>query len=192
MPVKKRGRKSGLTPRRERFAREYVVDLNAKAAAIRAGYSKKDAAREGCLLLKDRAVRALIDELKAKQYQRLELKADNVLLELSRIGFLDPAGVFNLDNVMLPIHEIPEDIRRCISSIEVEELWEGHREDRERVGNLVKVKFWNKNHALETLGKHFKLWVERLELGGRIDIAAALKKARERRLAGQPAPVAPS
>ncbi len=182
--AKRRGRKPGLTAKQELFCREYLVDLNAEAAAKRAGYAAKNAAREGCMLLKKPHVVQLVERLKSRQYQRLELKADNVLQELARIGFLDPAHVFDLQGVMLPIHEMPEEIRRAISSIEVETLYGGRGEAREAVGQLTKIKFWSKVDALQALGKHFNLWVERLEISGRVDVATALREARERRTKG--------
>lgn len=180
--AERRGRKPGLNPKQEKFCREYVVDLNARAAAIRAGYKESDAGPAACKLLKLPHVKALIAELKGKQFKRLELSADNVLQELSKVGFVDPAGLFNLDGVMLPVHEIPEDIRRAISSFEVETLYAGIGAARVEVGRVMKVKFWSKSHALDTLGKHFKLWVEQLEIRGRVDVADALRKARERRV----------
>lgn len=181
----KRGRKAGLTPKQERFCREYVVDLNQAAAALRAGYTEKDAGREGCILLKKTHVIALVEQLKARQYKRLDVKADNVLLELGRIGFVDPAGLFGLDGVMLPFNEIPEDIRRAISSVEVHTEYLGTGKNRKEWGRVLKIKFWSKVDALEALGKHFKLWVDRIEISGRVDVAVALREARERRAKGK-------
>ena len=67
---------------------------------------------------------------------------------------------------MLPIKDIPKAVRKAISGVEVEELFEGKGEDRVHVGTLRKVKFWDKVKSWELLGKHLKLFVERTEHTG--------------------------
>lgn len=177
----KAGRKPGLNAQQERFCREYVVDMSGTAAAGRAGY-KGDLGHQATVLLKKPHVQELVAKLKAKQFAKLELKAENVLQELSRIGFVDPAELFDLEGVMLPIRDIPEGIRRAIASIKVQTVYSGSGVNRTEIGRSLEVKFWSKVDALETLGKHFKLWVDRLEISGRVDVADALRKARERRV----------
>lgn len=156
----------------ERFAREYVIDLNASEAVIRAGYQAKTrqaAANKACKLLALPAVAGLIADLKAKQFKRLEVKADNVLLELARLVDTDPAKLYDESGAMLPIHQMPEDIRRCISSIEYDQLT-----------GRPKVKFWSKPEALALLGKHFKLFVDRVEVKEVGGFAERLARARAR------------
>jgi len=177
------GRKAGLTPQMERFAREYVVDLDPGAAALRAGYLAKDgkvAAQKGCHLLQRPDVAALVASLKAKQAERLDIKADDVLRELLRLARVDIGEAFDDDGKLKAIKDIPVDVRRAISAVEVDELFEGQGEDREQVGFTRKVKFWDKTRALELLGKHLKLWVERIEVKDVTDRAAALAKALAR------------
>lgn len=177
------GRKAGLTPQMERFAREYVVDLDVGAAVLRAGYSAKDgkvAATKGSHLLRRPDVARLVAELKAKQAERLDVKADDVLRELLRLARVDIGEAFDDDGKLKAIKDIPADVRRAISAVEVDELFEGQGEDREQVGFTRKVKFWDKTRALELLGKHLKLWVERIEVKDVTDRAAALAKALAR------------
>lgn len=174
MAIRRRGQT--LTPLQERFCREYIIDLEGKAAAIRAGYKAQTAKGSASELLQKPHVRAYIEQLKARQFKRIEVRADNVLRELGCIAFVDPIHVIDHSGFVLPLDQIPEDVRRAIASMEVE------------FGRVTKIKFWPKSHALDTLGKHFKLWVDRLEVSGRVDIADALREARARRLKAMAAP----
>ena len=146
---------SALTPRQERFAAEYLVDLNGTQAAIRAGYSATGANVTGVRLLSNPTVAALIAAGKEKQADRLEVRADTVLREILRIATTDLAQAFDESGNLLPIHQMPEDVRRAIASVKV-------RTDDD--GSLVReVKLWDKPKSLELLGKHLKLFVDRVE-----------------------------
>ena len=180
------GRKprGGLTPQAERFAHEYCVDLDGAAAVMRAGYksgSHNSALSKACHLLATPAVAALVASIKAKQAARLEFKADRVLLELARRVGIDPAKLFDEHGAMLPIHKMPEDIRRCISSIEYDQLT-----------GRPKVKFWSKTEALALLGRHFKLFVDRVEVKEVGGFAERLARARARAAARVAEPAAPA
>jgi phage terminase small subunit len=171
-----------LTGRRDLFAREYLKDLNGTQAAIRAGYAPAGAHVEGSRLLADEEVQAHIAGLAAARNTELKIEAREVLEELLRLAMQDIAPAFNDDGTLKQIHEIPADIRRAIAGVEVEELFEGRGQDREQVGVLKKVKFWNKNQALEALGRHLALFKDVIEHrfeGGIVpsDIEAAAKAA---------------
>lgn len=155
-----------LTPKQRMFALEYLVDLNATQAAIRAGYSGDTAAAIGAENLRKPHIRSLIDAALEKREQKLELKAERLLQELLRIGLVDIGQAFNDEGGLRKLKDMPEDVRRAISGIEVEELFEGRGEDREHVGQLRKVKFWDKTRGLELLGKHLKLFTDRVEHSG--------------------------
>ena len=75
-----------LTPKQERFCREYLKDLNASRAAKRAGYSVRTAAQQGARLLKNANVRRRVSELKRGRAKRAGLTAAKVLADLSRLG----------------------------------------------------------------------------------------------------------
>ena len=80
--------------------------------------------------------------------------------ECCRIAFADVGQAFNEDNTLKAIHEMPEDIRRAVSGIEVDEIYEGTGKDRELIGYTKKVKFWNKGKQIETLFKHHGLFAK--------------------------------
>ena len=76
-----------LTAKQARFVSEYLIDLNATQAAIRAGYAKSGAGVEGVRLLANAKVAEAIALGRAKQERRAEIKADDVIRELVKIGF---------------------------------------------------------------------------------------------------------
>jgi phage terminase small subunit len=153
--------------KQDAFVREYLVDLNATQAALRAGYSSSSAASQGARLLKNAKVRDAIDAAKRAQQERVEITADTVLRELLRIARVDVGEAFDNDTGALkPLKDMPEDVRRAISGVEVDELWGGGGRDRIEIGQTRKVKFWDKVKSLELLGKHLKMFVDKMEHSG--------------------------
>jgi phage terminase small subunit len=172
-------------PSHEAFVREYCVDLCGAAAVERCGFfnctTRTSRARKASWLLKQPGVVAAIREWKARQEARVEVKADQVLAELRRLALVDIGEAFDADGKMRPLKDMPADLRRAISAVEVEELDLGGGEVS---GTVRKVKFWDKVKALELLGKHLKLFIERVEVSDVTDRAEALARARARALAG--------
>lgn len=156
----------GLNPKQQRFVAEYLVDLNATQAAIRAGYSAKGARVNGPRLLSNAVVAAAIQERQAKRIGKLELTADAVLGELLRIAKADIAEAFEEDGNLRKLSEIPEDVRRAVAGIEIDDRWEGRGEEAVRY-TVKKLKFWDKNRALELLAKNLGLLVEKHEHTGK-------------------------
>jgi phage terminase small subunit len=169
-----------LTPKQNRFVAEYLVDLNATQAAIRAGYSKRTATEQSYDLLRKPQIRAMIDEAMVKRAERVEVKADDVLRELMRVGLADISQAYDKNGQLKPLHEMSEDVRRAIAGVEVEELYEGHGDDRVRIGSLVKVRFWDKTRGLEMLGRHLKMFTDKVEHEAGPGLEALLLAAREK------------
>lgn len=151
-----------LTPRQLAFVREYPVDMNATAAAERAGYGggKGGASVAGCRLLADSRIGALIGEALNQRAARVELSADRVLQEVARLALADPLLAFNDDGTLKPLKDIPEDLRRCLAGVELRQV------DGEKTATITKVKFWDKRASLELAMKHLGLLKDKLELGG--------------------------
>lgn len=147
-------RPSALTPRQERFVAEYLVDRNGKQAAIRAGYSPRSAEVTASKLLSNPKVREVVERKVEAQAERLEVKADTVLRELLRIATADIGEAFDANDNLKPMHEIPEEVRRAIGAFEFKAGDDGITR---------KVKFWDKNKALESLGRHLKLFTDKVE-----------------------------
>ena len=79
-----------LTSKQQRFVEEYLIDLNATQACIRAGYSSRNADKIGSELLGKTGVSAAVERAKARRAARTEITQDRVLQELAAIGFADP------------------------------------------------------------------------------------------------------
>jgi phage terminase small subunit len=106
------------------FAHEYLVDHNATRAAIRAGYSARSAASQASDLLKKPEIRRIISDATRKLTERTTVTTERVVLELYRILTADVLELFDADGCVKPVGDIPEDLRRGIPSMEVEELTE--------------------------------------------------------------------
>ncbi|WON72881.1 terminase small subunit [Nitrosospira sp. Is2] len=145
-----------LTPKQQRFAAEYCVDLNATAAYRRAGYNARGNAAEACAsrLLSNAKVQQAIREKERIAASRLEVTAENVLREASALAFSDIRRLFNVDGSPKSIQELDDATAAAISSIEVGEM----RSEGKVIGRVCKIKLWDKNSAQERLFKHLGLF----------------------------------
>jgi len=158
-----------------RFCEEYVIDLNATQAAGRAGYSKRSAQHLGYQLLQNPLVTKRLAELVGDRTERTQITADVVLGELLRLARVDPLDVFDEHGGLLPVKDMPEDVRRAISSIEV-------TSNTMRGGDTVlthKIKFWPKNNALQLLGQHLRLFADVVEHKDH-DVEQAIREGKRR------------
>lgn len=170
----------GLTPKQQRFVEEYLVDLNAAAAYRRAGYTAKGNSAEtnAARLLRNAQVQAELTRLRSAQQERTEVTADRVVRELACLGFSDIGQVLDLTGETPRLRapaEIPEAARRAIASVKVRRYTEGRGDDALEV-EVIEFKFWDKNAALEKLGKRLAMWKDHVEHtgpdGGPIQIRA--------------------
>ena len=92
----------GLTPKQYIFCKEYLVDMNATRAIIKAGYSEKSADTQGSRMLRNVKVRAYLDEMTAHRAEKLDITADKVLQEIANVAFFDIRNIFenNLKRVL--------------------------------------------------------------------------------------------
>ncbi|WP_442596325.1 terminase small subunit [Parapusillimonas sp. JC17] len=182
-----------LTPKKRCFAAEYIKDLNATQAAIRAGYSERTAKSQGQRLLTDVDVAALIGELQQRRNERVQIDADYVLRRLFEIDQMDVLDIMTEDMSLRPVSEWPKVWRQYLSGFDLAEMFEGRGEDREMVGILKKIKWPDKVKNLELLGKHVDVQAFREQVGhsgpngGPIEVAALTreeyKHARQEMLA---------
>lgn len=170
----------GLSKRQFTFCVEYLKDQNGKQAAIRAGYSKKNAESIASRLLKRPKVQEFLRVHMKKAEERAEITVAEIIHEIARLAFVDVGKIFDEDNNLKDVKEWPEEIRRAVSSVEIEDLFEGHGKEREHVGYTKKVKLWDKTKALELLGRWRKLFTDKIEINDKSSLADRLKRARER------------
>lgn len=169
----------GFTPKESRFVQEYPIDLNGAAAARRSGYSEATAKAIACeLLSKPRIQDAITAEMLARS-ERTRITQDRVLYGIADLAFYDIADLFADDGSLKAVHDIPVAMRNAIAGIEVEELWEGRGEARERIGNLHKVKLADRKGSLELLGRHLKLFTDKVEHSGTVTLEEILTASRE-------------
>ncbi len=148
-----------LTDKQRRFVDEYLVDLNATQAAIRAGYSKATASRIGPELLGKTCVAEAIAEARHARSERTQVTADRVLKELAAMALYDPAELVQTAiNSPADIAKLPEQVRRAIIG------WSWDRN-----GNFV-LKLSPKTPSLELIGRHLSLFKDNLNVIGSISI----------------------
>jgi phage terminase small subunit len=155
-----------LTPRQQRFVEEYLVDLNATQAAIRAGYSKKTADTIGLQLLRKTWVAEAIATAQAKRAEKAEITAAKVLAEVAKLAFADVRALFDENGRLRPIHTLSAEAAAAIASFEVvtRRMPGGEPPDVEHV---AKVRCWDKGQSLALLAKHLGLTPDRLQQLGR-------------------------
>lgn len=149
-----------LTIKQKRFAEEYLVDLNSAAAIQRAGYKVKPqhAGKLGHRTLQSPAVQEYIAELTAERSKRTQITADRVLEEIAKVAFVNIADFIDDDGRMLP----PGNINRE-NMATVQELTERVYGGDENPIVERKYKLNDKMNALEKLGKHLKLFTDKVE-----------------------------
>lgn len=146
-----------LTNKQQRFVEEYMIDLNATQAAIRAGYSVKTAQRIGSENLLKLVIQSKIQELRTKQQARTQISADWVLKEIHRIASFDVRKMYDEYGKLIPVHMLDDDTAAAISGLDVVQSVDGEGGSE----TVKKYKISDKNTALEKLAKHFDLYGER-------------------------------
>ncbi|EPY8510948.1 TPA: terminase small subunit [Pseudomonas aeruginosa] len=178
-----------LTKKQRLFVDEYLIDLNATQAAIRAGYSARRATEIGYQLLQRPEVAQAIQAAMAERSKRTEVEADYVIRRLREIDEMDVLDILEDDGSFRPIRDWPRAWRQFLSGIEIAELFEGRGDDRRIAGVLRKVKWPDKLRNLELLSRHVGTESAALDLElKRLDVA---KKRAELKLLENPEDEAP-
>ncbi len=178
----------------EQFCQGYIINLNITKAAEYAKYSEKTAAQQGSRLFKDVKIQARIAELQEKRAKRTEITQDRVLKELAMIGFSDLANYININGdtgaiAAKTFDEMPEGESRVIKAIkENRAIKESADGEQTTVYDKIEFVLHDKMRALELIGRHLKMFVDKLEHSGAIglkltaeDIFEALKAAEKRK-----------
>lgn len=165
-----------LPPMQQRFVDEYIIDLNATAAARRAGYSVRTAEQQGGRLLKNVWVAQAIHTALEARSKRTQIDADWVLRRLAGEAEADLADLYDDAGNLLPIREWPR-VFRCglVVGFETVHETEGSGEDRRRL--LVrKVKLQDRSKTIELIGRHVDVqaWRDRVEQAITVSLAQEL------------------
>jgi phage terminase small subunit len=167
-------------PKQARFAAEYLKDLNATQAAIRAGYSKRRASEQGYSLLQIPSVACHVQRVQARQLERTELTADEVINGLRAIACVDLSQIYDAQGNLMSVHDWPDDVKRVVMGMESDELFEMDRGRRVVTGHSKKVKIPDRIKAFELLGKHLALFTEVTRHEGEITMRDRITRARKR------------
>ena len=149
-----------MTKKQKRFVEEYLIDLNATQAAIRAGYSPDTAGSIGAENLKKPEIKSRIDKAMAERSRRTGINQDRVLQELARIGFAKITDVVDPETAQIKPDASDDDLA-CIQSIKIKP---------NEFGTEREVKLYDKKSALVDLGKHLGLFKDKLDLNGDMDL----------------------
>jgi phage terminase small subunit len=173
-----------LTPKQRLFVKEYLVDLNATQAAIRAGYSAKNAGKIGPELIgKTRIKEAIQVEMDARA-KRTEITADRVLKELAKIGFADIKDflAYRTEKTVIGYDDNGQPI---VDYANIVELKNSDDVDGALVSEVqvkdgqLKFKMHDKEKALELIGKHLAMFTDKQEISGKDGGAIVVKLPEE-------------
>jgi DNA-binding MarR family transcriptional regulator len=129
-----------LSGKQLKFVIEYLRDYNGTKAAVRAGYSPKGAAVRASCLLKNIKISARIRAAQNAALHRNDVSVDRIIRQYASIGFLDAGRLFDEHGRLLPISEMPEEVRCALDRFQLDE-------------SRVYVQFADKLRALESLAK---------------------------------------
>ncbi len=153
-----------LTEKQRRFVDEYLIDLNATQAAIRAGYSVKTAKDIGCQNLAKLNIQQAVSEQMAERSKRTGVNQDRIVLELAKIAFVNAADVIDSDDATIKARATADDTA-AIQSVKVKVIPTKEGEGVER-----EIRLNDKLKALELLGKHLGMWNDKLDVNVNIPV----------------------
>lgn len=162
-----------LTAKQQRFVEEYLVDLNATQAAIRAGYSAPTAQEQGSRLLSNVMVSEAIAALKAERSERTRIDAEWLLTRLAAEATADVNDLYLEDGRIKPVKDWPLIWRQgLVAGLEVETIGEG-------AGHLTKVKLSDRIKRLELIGRHIDVqaFKDKIEQSGAVAITVSSEDA---------------
>ena len=156
-----------MTDAQKRFCDEYLIDLNA-TRAYKVAYpncKKDDTARANSSRLLTKAnIQEYISEKQKEIEKRTEVTQDMVIKELAKIAFLDIRKLYTENGQLKNIADIDDETAGAISSLETLEEYDGYGDDREKIGDIQKVKLLDKTKALELIGRHLGIFNDKLDV----------------------------
>jgi phage terminase small subunit len=171
---------SELTAKQRAFVREYLIDLNATQAAIRAGYSEKTATVIGAENLTKPNIASAIESAMKNRADRTDITADRILKELAKIGFSDIRKAIKWQGTLVTEEDNPDGgdtlvIKNVvtnnvtlISSDEIDdETAAAISEISQNTSGGIKLKFHDKRAALVDMGKHLGMFTDKIEHTGK-------------------------
>lgn len=168
---------SPLSTKQAQFVREYLIDLNATQAAIRAGYSVNTATAQSSRLLANVNVASAVETAMAARAERTHITQDRVLQELARIAFFDIRKLYNADGTMKRPDQLDDEAAAVLSGLDVVEMTGG---DESLPLSTKKAKVFDKTSALTLAMRHLGMLNDKLEVEVSSSLAERMRSARER------------
>lgn len=166
-----------LTAKEAAFVREYLIDLNATQAAIRAGYSAKTANVQAVEIMARPLVKAAIGSAMAARSEETKIDAEWVLRRLAAEAEADVADIYEPDGALKPLKDWPKIWRQgLVAGMDVEEI----EVEGVKVGLIRKVKISDRVRRLELIGKHVAVqaFLEKVEVAGVEQLADRIARAK--------------
>lgn len=159
------------------FCKEYLVDLNATQAAIRAGYSPKTSMQQGQRLLTRPEIQAALQKEMDKRAKRTEITADKVLQELGKIGFSEVTDYLEVTTERVLVDRDPKtkepisEIRQMVLLKDTSEIPPDKLaaivEIKQAKDGSISFKLHDKKGALDSIGKHLGMFIDKHEITGK-------------------------
>lgn len=171
-----------LTPKQAVFVQEYLIDLNATQAAIRAGYSVRTARSIGEENLRKPDISAAIQLARAEREERTHITQDRVLQELARIAFFDLRKLYREDGTLKAMHELDDEAAAVLAGVDVVETSKASVEDGEVKYTpefTKKVKIPDKVGALALAMRHLGMLKDKVEHSGEMTLVGLAERMRK-------------
>lgn len=172
------GRNGQLPERQARFVKEYLIDLNATQAAIRAGFSRKTARRQGSRLLTKVHIQSAIEKLKIPIEEKLELRAEDNLEQIRRGSQFDMRTLFDKKGNLRPIQSLSAEEASAIEGFEV--VQRNITSGDDKVDTIIKVKLVKRSEYVKMAGLHFEQFTEKVKVDASDAFLAELAEGRKR------------
>jgi len=167
-----------FTPKPARFVEEYLIDLNGRQAAIRAGYSSKTAEVQASRLLRNAKVQKALEEAMQARSKRTEITADRVVSELARIAFANMRDYWPKKGETVDLHKLDQDRTAAVEEIVIDESVDSSGVLHRR----IHLKLRDKQRALDSLARHLGMFIDRHVAEGSIE-HRVMNMTREERIA---------
>lgn len=171
-----------LTHRQQKFVQEYLVDLNATQAAIRAGYSKRTACSIGYENLRKPEIKSAIDTRRDAILDEIHENQLRTVRQLSNCVHADIRDLFDEDGRLIPITELPPHVAAAIQSFEIvrRKSHEKNDEGKPVYHEVLKVRLVDKKNTLELMMRYQGMLKEDNKVDVRIGLGEEIRKARKR------------
>lgn len=169
---------SELSARHERFCREYVIDLNATQAYIRAGYKSSGANAKASRLLANDSISSRVRELQDEINEKLHLSAVETIKNVSLMANFDIIDFYNNDLTIKPLDELRLEVRACIVGVETISLQVSKFEYQK----IEVYKLADKVKNNDMMMKHHGLYKEKIEISGELNIADFAKQFHDKKI----------